>query len=68
MGVTRIGRDRIYGGSAALGVKLQPIDDLVDHLALGAHGEPNQIEVGADHGLHHLPVGRVMRGLNMSSV
>jgi hypothetical protein len=22
----------------ALGVKLQPVDDLVDHLALGAHG------------------------------
>ncbi|MGA7994538.1 MAG: hypothetical protein WCA28_06460 [Bradyrhizobium sp.] len=30
----------------ALAVKLQFIDDLVDHLALGAHGEPDQIEIG----------------------
>jgi hypothetical protein len=31
----------------ALAVKLQSIDDLVDHLALGAHGEPDQIEISA---------------------
>ena len=46
-----------------LGVKLQPIDDLVDHLALGPHGKAHQIEIGADRGFHHLPVGGVMRGL-----
>jgi hypothetical protein len=28
-------------------VKLQTVDDLVDHLALGAHGETDQIEIGA---------------------
>src|SRR6266446_9565627 len=28
----------------ALAVKLQPVDDLVDHLAFGAHGEAYQIE------------------------
>ena len=44
-------------------MKLQPVDDLVDHLALGAHGEPNEIKLGADHGAHHLAVGGVMRGL-----
>ena len=31
-------------------MKLQPIDDLVDHFALGAHGQADQIEVG-DHKL-----------------
>jgi len=31
----------------ALAVKLQPVDDLVNHLALGAHREANQIELGA---------------------
>ena len=52
----------------ALAVKLQPVDDLVDHLALGAHGEPNQIELGADHGAHHLAVAASCVVLNMSSV
>src|SRR5207249_2468612 len=47
----------------ALAVKLQPVDDLVDHLALGAHREPDQVELSADHGAHHLAVGDVMRGL-----
>jgi hypothetical protein len=28
-------------------VKLQPVDDLVDHLALGAHREPDETELGA---------------------
>src|SRR5918999_4680452 len=46
-----------------LAVKLQPIDDLVDHLALGAHREADEIELGADHALNHLAVGGVMRGL-----
>jgi len=43
-----------------LAVKLQPVDDLVDHLALGAHGKADQIEFGADHGLHHFAVGRIV--------
>ena len=30
-----------------LAVKLQPVDDLVGHLALGAHREPDKIEPGA---------------------
>src|SRR3979411_1022301 len=44
----------IYSGSRrrqagqTLAVKLQPVDDLVDRLALGAHGEAHQIELGAD--------------------
>jgi hypothetical protein len=29
--------------SCPLAVKFQPIDDLVDHLALGAHRDPDQI-------------------------
>jgi hypothetical protein len=28
-------------------VKLEPVDDLVDRLALGAHREPHQIKLGA---------------------
>ena len=32
-------------------MKLQAIDDLVDHLALGAHREPDQIELGAQVGV-----------------
>jgi hypothetical protein len=28
-------------------VKLQPVEDLVNHLALGAHREPDEIELGA---------------------
>ena len=40
-----------------LAVKLQPVDDLVDHLALGAHRKPNQIKLGADHGADRLAVG-----------
>ena len=56
--------DRPEFSSLPLAVKLGPgLDDLVDHLALGAHGEPDQIEFGADHGAHHLAVGGVMRGL-----
>src|ERR1700730_9246817 len=47
----------------ALAVKLQPVDDLVDHLALGAHRKTNQIKLGADHGPHRFAVGRIMRGL-----
>jgi hypothetical protein len=46
-----------------LAVKLQTIDDLVDHLALGAHREPDQIEIGAHDRPHRLAVGGVMRGL-----
>src|SRR6266403_1145983 len=38
----------------ALAVKLQAVDDLVDHLALGAHGEADQIEIGAGHRPHRL--------------
>src|SRR6202012_584187 len=33
--------------TARLAVKLQPVDDLVDHLAFGTHGDADQIEVGA---------------------
>ena len=43
-------------------MKLQAIDDLVDHLALGAKGEPDQIEFGAKDPLHGRAVGFVMRG------
>ena len=45
-----------------LAVKLQPVDDLVDHLTLGAHRKTHKIELGANHRLHHLAVGRIMRG------
>jgi len=29
-------------------MKLQPVDDLVDHLALGPHGEADQMEFAAN--------------------
>src|ERR1700685_365860 len=45
-----------------LAVKLRAVDDLVDRLALRAHGQPHQVELAADHGLHHLAVGGVVRG------
>ena len=44
-------------------MKLQAIHDLVDYLALAAHGNADQIELTADHGLDRFPIGRVMRGL-----
>ena len=44
-------------------MKLQTVDDLVYRLALGAHGQADQIEIGAHHRLHRLAVGGVMRGL-----
>jgi hypothetical protein len=44
-------------------VKPQPVDDLVDHLALGAHGEADKVEIGADHRPHHFAVSSVVRGL-----
>jgi hypothetical protein len=40
----------------ALAVKLQPVDDLVDHLALGAHRQLDQIELGGDHRPRRLAV------------
>src|SRR6476646_4729357 len=43
-----------------LAVKLQAVDDLVDHLALGAHGKTDQIEIGVDHRPHRLAVCRIM--------
>src|ERR1700761_1763024 len=48
--------------AARLAVKLQPVDDLVDHLALGSHGDADQIEVGTRDCFHHLAVGSIMRG------
>jgi len=42
-----------------LAVELQPVDDLVDHLGLGAHREACQIEFGAgkpEVGFAPLPV------------
>ena len=42
-----------------LAVELQPVDDLVNHLALGAHREACQIELGAgkpEVGFAPLPV------------
>ena len=47
--------------ASRLAVEFQPIDDLVDHLALGAHGDANEIEVRTRDRLHHLAAGRVMR-------
>ena len=52
----------------ALAVKLQPVDDLVDHLALGAHREPDQVEFGADHRLTTSRLAASCVVLNMSSV
>ena len=43
-------------------MKLQPIDNLVDHLALGTHREADEIEIGARDRLHDLAVGGIMRG------
>ena len=40
-------------------MKLQSVDDLVDHLALGAHREPDEIEFDADHCADRLAVGGV---------
>ena len=44
-------------------VEFQPVDDLVDHLALSAEGKSHQIEVGARDRPHGRAVGLVMRGL-----
>ena len=44
-------------------MEFQTIDDLVDHLALGAHGEPDQIEVGALDRPHRVAVSGIMRRL-----
>ena len=44
-------------------MKLQSIDDLVDHPALGAHRKPDEIEVSARHRPHGLAIGGVVRGL-----
>ena len=49
--------------AAQLAVKLQSIEDLVDHLTLGAHCESDQIEFSADHRPHRFAVGRIMRRL-----
>ena len=46
-----------------LAVELQPIDDLVDHLALGTQGQPHEIEITPRHRLHRGAVGLVMGGL-----
>src|SRR6266478_1584153 len=42
-----------------LAVKFQAIDDLVDNLALGAHGKAYQVEIDASHCPHRLAVGAV---------
>src|SRR3982750_2400742 len=44
-------------------MKLQPINDLVDHLALGAHRKSNEVEVRARHCPPRLAIGGIMRGL-----
>src|ERR1700733_8840026 len=43
-------------------MEFQAIDDLVDHLAFGAHGNANEIEISASDRPHHLAIGGVMRG------
>jgi hypothetical protein len=45
-------------------VKLQPVHDLVDYLALGAHRDLDETELGAEHRPHHLAVGGIMRDLD----
>ena len=45
------GHGRTRASEQTSAVKFQTVDDLVDHLALGAHGEPDQIEVSAHDGL-----------------
>jgi hypothetical protein len=52
----------------ALAVKFQPVDDLVDHLALGAHGYSDQIELGAEHRPTASRLAASCVVLNMSSV
>ena len=44
-------------------MKLQPVDDLVDHLAIGAHRDADEIEIGTRDRLHRLAIGGIMRGL-----
>src|SRR3974390_2041086 len=53
-----------FGGGFRLGsgMKIQAIDELVDHLAIGAKAEPDQIEFGAEDPLFGRAVGFVMRG------
>jgi hypothetical protein len=60
---TRVQQNRRSSLCRRPGMKLQPVDDLVDHLAFGALGQANQIEIGADHGLHHFAVGGIVRRL-----
>ena len=57
----------------ALAVKLQPVDDLVGHLALGAHRQLDQIELGGDHRPRRLAVGdgpmpRLLRILRRATI
>ena len=42
-------------------MKLQPVDDLVDHLPLGTNSDADEVELCTDHALNHLAVGSVMR-------
>src|SRR5882724_6680326 len=48
--------------AAELTMKLQPIEDLVDHLALGAQREPDEIEVASPNRLDRGAVGGVVGG------
>src|SRR5215469_8239100 len=44
-------------------VELQAIDNLVDHLALGAHCDADKVEVGTRDCLHGFAIGSIVRGL-----
>ena len=46
-----------------LAMELQTVDDLVDHLALGAHRDADEIEIGALNRPHRFAIGGIVRGL-----
>jgi hypothetical protein len=45
---------------AVLGVRAEPIEDAVDHLAVRVHRDADQVELLFGHGLDGGPVGFVM--------
>ena len=59
---------RVHALEKTSAVKLQTVDDLVDHLALGAHGESDQIELGAHYSLDTARLAASCVVMNMSSV
>lgn len=44
-------------------MELQTVNNLVDHLAIGAHRDADEIEIGTRNRFHRLAIGGIMRRL-----